>query len=71
MNHNNRYARKARTYSVVLLELKEALGVVVADVFNHLVNTLLLITGIWYQTILDILADQVTQGAAEVLMTWV
>ena len=54
-----------------MLELEEVLSVVVADVFNHLVNTLLLVALEWYETCLDVVADEVAEGATEVLVTWV
>ena len=54
-----------------MLELEEFLSVVVANVFNHLVNALLLVALEWYETSLDVVADEVTEGATEVLVTWV
>ena len=49
------------------LELKVVLGIVVADILNHLVNTSHF-TG-WDFTILHIATYQVAEGTTEVLMT--
>ena len=49
------------------LEVEVVLGIVVADVLNHLVQTLHFAYGDF--AILNVLAEEVTEGAAEVLMT--
>ena len=51
------------------LELEESLCVVVADILDHLVDALLLIASVWDEAVLDVVADEVTEGAAEVLVT--
>lgn len=48
-------------------EVEVVLGIVVADVLNHLVQTLHFACGNF--AILHILAKEVTEGAAEILMT--
>ena len=61
----------SRTHPIYLLEFEETLRVVIADVFNHLVDTFCLIAGIRNQAVLDVLANKVAEGTTEVLMTWV
>lgn len=51
------------------LELKESLCVVIADILNHLVNALLLIASVWDEAVLYVVANEVAEGAAEVLVT--
>ena len=53
------------------LELEESICVVVADILNHLVDALLLIADVWDHAVLDVVADEVAESAAEVLVTWV
>ena len=51
------------------LKVEVVLRVVVADVLNHLTDTLLLIACEWDETILDVLTYEVAESATEVLMT--
>ena len=51
------------------LKVEVVLRVVIADVLNHLTDTLLLITCEWYEAVLDVLAYEVTESATEVLVT--
>ena len=51
------------------LKVEVVLRVVVADVLNHLTDTLLLIASEWDKTVLDVLAYEVTESTTEVLMT--
>ena len=53
------------------LEVEVVLSVVVADVLNHLTDTLLLIACEWDKSVLDVSAYEVTECATEVLVTWV
>ena len=59
-----------RTYHYIL-EVEILLCVVVADVFNHLAHTLLFIALERYESVLYVLAYEVAESAAEVLMAWV
>lgn len=52
---------------LLFLEVEVVLGIVVADVLNHLAEAFHLTCGDF--AILHVLAKEVTQGAAEVLMT--
>ena len=54
-----------------LLELKIVLCVVVADVFHHLAYALLLIACEWDKSLLNVIAEEVTHCATEVLVTWI
>ena len=54
-----------------LLELKIVLCVVVTDVFHHLAYALLLIACEWDKSLLNVIAEEVTHCATEVLMTWI
>ncbi len=51
------------------LKVEVVLRVVVADVLNHLTDTLLLIACEWDETVLDVSTNEVAESAAEVLMT--
>ena len=53
------------------LEVEVVLCIVVADVLNHLTDTLLLIACEWDESVLDVLTYEVTECATEVLMTWI
>ena len=53
------------------LELEVVLRVVVADVFHHLANTLFFVASERNHALLDVVAEEVTHGATEILMTWV
>ena len=53
------------------LEVEVVLCVIVADVLNHLTDTLLLIASEWDESVLDVLTYEVTECATEVLMAWV
>ena len=44
-----------------LLEVEVVLGVVVTDVFNHLVHTFCLIASVWYFAILDVRGNEVAE----------
>lgn len=61
---------KEKSYTalpLLSLEVEVVLGIVVADVLNHLAEAFHLTCGDF--AILHVLAKEVTQGAAEVLMT--
>ena len=51
------------------LELEVILRVVVADVFNHLLNAGFLVAGVRDHAVLDVIAEDVTERAAEILVT--
>ena len=51
------------------LEVEVVIRVVVADVLNHLTDTLLLISCEWDEAVLYVLANKVAESAAEVLVT--
>ena len=51
------------------LEVEVVLCVVVADVLNHLADTLLLIACEWDESVLDVLTYEVTESTTEVLVT--
>ena len=51
------------------LELEVVFGVVVADVFYHLLNAGFLVAGVRDHAVLDVIAEDVTERAAEVLVT--
>ena len=51
------------------LKVEVVLRVVVADVLNHLMDTLLLIACEWDESVLDVPANEVTESATEILMT--
>ena len=51
------------------LEVKEILCVVVADILDHLVDALSLITSVRDHAVLDIVTYEVTEDTTEVLMT--
>ena len=53
------------------LKVEVVIRVVVADVLNHLTDTLLLIACEWDESVLDVSAYEVTECAAEVLMAWI
>ena len=53
------------------LEVEVVLRVVVADVLNHLTDTLLLIACEWDKSVLDVSANEVTECTTEVLMAWI
>ena len=55
--------------SMNYLKVEVVLRVVVADVLNHLTDTLLLIACEWDETVLDVSSDEVTESATEVLVT--
>ena len=54
---------------ILRLEVEELVGVVVADVFDHLVDTLLLISGVRDEAVLDVVSYEVAEGTTEVLVT--
>lgn len=56
-------------FQSLFLELEIVLCVVVADVFDHLVDTLLLVACIRYLTVLDVVSEYVAENAAEVLVS--
>ena len=58
-------------YLILKSEVKIVLGVVIANVLDHLSYTLLLVTLEWYQTVFYVLTDEVTECAAEILMPWI
>ena len=51
------------------LELEIVLCVVVADVFDHLLNAGFLVAGVRDHAVLDVVAEDVTERTTEVLMT--
>ena len=51
-----------------ILELEIILCVVVGDVFYHPIEALHFC---WYQAFLDIVAQEVTEQATEIFMTWI
>ena len=51
------------------LEIEVILGVVVGDVFNHLVHTRCLITCVWHFSVLDVGGNEVAEDTTEVLVT--
>ena len=51
------------------LKVEVVIRVVVADVLNHLTNALLFISCEWDETVLYVLAHEVAESAAEVLVT--
>ena len=53
----------------LILEVEILLRIIVANVLNHLVYALLLIAIERHETSLDIIAEEVTESAAEVFMT--
>ena len=55
--------------SMNYLKVEVVIRVVVADVLNHLTNALLLISCEWDKSVLDVSTNEVTESAAEVLMT--
>lgn len=61
------FLEKFYTAFLLFLEVEVVLGIVVADVLNHLAEAFHLTCGDF--AILHVLAKEVTQGAAEVLMT--
>lgn len=53
------------------LELEVVLCVIVADILYHLAHALLLITCERYDASLDVVAEEVAESAAEILVTWI
>ena len=53
------------------LKVEVVLRVVVADVLNHLTDTLLLIACEWDESVLDVLTYEVTECATEILVAWI
>jgi alcohol dehydrogenase class IV len=50
------------------LELEVVLCVVIADILNHAIEALLVVRK---QSLLNVVAEQVTEKTAEILMTWI
>ena len=55
--------------SMNYLKVEVVIRVVVADVLNHLTDTLLFISCEWDEAVLYVLAHEVAESAAEVLVT--
>lgn len=53
------------------LEVEVAGCIVVADILYHLAHALLFVTGEWDEPLLNVVAEKITESAAEILMTWV
>ena len=51
------------------LELEVVFCVVVADVFYHLLNAGFLVAGVRNHAVLDVVAEDVTERATEILVT--
>ena len=51
------------------LEVEVASCVVVADILYHLTHTLLFVTSEWDKTLLNVIAEDIAERAAEVLVT--
>ena len=53
----------------ILLEVEEVLGVVIADVFYHLIYAFHFFNGDF--SVFDVITQQVGQCATEVFVTWI
>ena len=53
------------------LEVEEASCVVVADILYHLTHALLFVTSEWDKTLLNVIAEEITECATEILVTWI
>ena len=53
------------------LEVEEASCVVVADILYHLTHAFLFVTSEWDKTLLNVIAEEITECATEILVTWI
>ena len=53
------------------LEIEEASCVVVADILYPLTHALLFVTSEWDKTLLNVIAEEITECATEILVTWI